>query len=215
MMNLLFGSMQSKYKKDVEAGVLQDVAFMRHFKNYFLKGEGKSLSNLFKLSTSIKGANDVGLSGQDIKSDQFSSFIQYSDISNTAENILTSVVNNPLVNFYKAKGKPIDLVMLNGIHNLSRNRSKKGTSSINMSMEDLWVSLISLYQQGSNTYMHSLGQFKDKPTIYLMEAPKVDKPTAEQIRHLDKIFGLDAFNKTVEYLLDNIVEFNQDIFAMP
>jgi hypothetical protein len=213
MMNLLFGSMQSKYKKDVEAGVLQDVAFMKHFKNYFLKGEGKSLSNLFKLSTSIKGSNEVGLSGQDIKSDQFSSFIQYSDITNTAENILTSTLNNPLVAYYKAQGKAIDLVLLNGIHNLSKNRAKKGTSSINMSMEDLWVSLISLYQQGTGSYMHSLGQFKDKPTIYLMEAPKVDKPTAEQIKHLDKIFGLDNFNNTVNYLLDNIVEFNQDIFA--
>lgn len=211
MVSLLFG-MQGQVNKDIQNGVPQDEAFLKAFKRFFIKGEGKVMSNLYKLSTSLKNNDDIGMSGKDVKDDLFSSFIQYSDITNTADNILTSSVNNALVNFYKAKGQPIDIVLLNGIHNLHKNRFKKGTSAINMSMEDLWLSLISLYRDGGNTYLHSLGQFKDKPTIYLIEAPKVTNPTSEQIANLDRIFGLDNFNKTVEYLHDNIYLFNQDIF---
>ena len=48
-----------------------------------------------------------------------------------------------------------------------------GTSSASMSMEDIWTSLFQLYLNGNNTYKHNIGQFKDKPTIYLIDVPKV------------------------------------------
>lgn len=197
---------------DTKQGLSQEEAQLKAFTTFFTKGKGKSLSNLYKLTTSLRDNDDIGLSGKDIKDDLFSSFIQYSDITNTAENILSSNVSNPLVNYYKTKGKTIDLVQLNGLHNLEKNRAKKGTSAINMSMEDLWVSFLSLYKDGTDTYLHSIGQFSDKPTIYLMEVPKVTNPTAAQIKELDKLFGIKSFNEAVDYLYDNIIIFNQNIF---
>lgn len=211
MVSLLFG-MNKKINEKIMAGVSQNDAFMEAFVNFFTKGSGSVMPNLYKLSTAQKDSDNIGMSGKDVKDDLFSSLMQYNDIINTGENILSSTVSNPIVAHYKSIGKPIEIVHLNGIHNLAKNRYKKGTSAINMSMEDLWITMMSLFRNGGETYLHNLGQFKDKPTIHMIEVPKVKAPSPAQIKELDRTFGLNAFNDAVNYLLDEIVLFNQDLF---
>ena len=203
--NLVF-NLINKVSKETD-----DKAFKDKLINFFTKGKGTSFSNLYKLTTA-KGR--IGLNGQDVKGDTFSSFQQYSDFLKTADDIMTTKVDNYLVDYFKSLNKPIEIIIINGIHNRAnlKNKFKKGTPSTNMSMEDIWVSLLSNFALGKDTYLQNIGQFADKPYLYQTYVPKVFMPSADQIEDADNIL-LGDFNDTVDKLIKTVTNKSKDFFA--
>ena len=186
--------------------------FEAGFNAFFTEGseEKNTLSNLYKLSTAIVSRDDIGQSGVDIKNDRFNSFIQSSDMSDTAANILNLGVDNHIVDYYKRKGETMDIIMLNGLHNLEKNATRKGTQNVNMSNEDIWMSQLFMFLQEGETYMHWMGQFGDKPALMLVEVPKVAAPTEEQYSDLREAFP--EFDNAVQWFIDEYMNLTQQFF---
>lgn len=186
--------------------------FKEAFEEYFLRGNEEKgvLSNLYKLSTAIAQRDEIGLSGVDIKGDRFNSFVQYSHYFNTAENIRELDIKNHIVEYYRKQGKNMEIIMLNGVHNLTLNSRKKGTHNVNMSSEDLWVIQLFQFLQEGESYLQWLGQFGDKPAINISEVPKFIDITDEQISALKKKFP--DFDEVVKWVHDEFIQFNQSLF---
>jgi len=169
-----------------------DKNFMEGLTSFFLRGKGKSLSNLYQLLTSNQDRDDLGLSGRDSKGDRFNSFIQYSHGFSTSDEI----------------GR--EIIVLNGIHNRKDNPTKKGTHSAKMSVEDIWFSLAQMYAQPGDTYFQHMGQFGDKSSIYLIQTDKI-KPTEDDYKEMKKSFT--DFDQAVEDFYMDIIVPNADKFA--
>jgi hypothetical protein len=207
--NLLFNLKLLSKERD------EDV-FRKKFIDYFTKSRGSAednnlvFSNLFKLSTS---ETEIGANGQDVKGDNFSSFQQMSDLYWTVENIQSSVVSNPLATYYKTIGSPMQIVIVNGLHNraIQDNKHRKGTPSTSMSMEDIWTTLLFNFANGSETYLQNVGQFADKPYIYLVKVPKVMVPTSAQIEAANQLMD-GKFQDSVEFLVKDICRNNLSLF---
>jgi hypothetical protein len=180
--------------------------FADAFNKFFLQGNENvgTLSNLYKLSTSISDKDEIGQSGVDIKSDRFSSFIQSSNITDIASKIRSSSVDNHIVSYYRDIDEDMDIIMLNGIHNLSLNKDKKGTQSLNMSNEDLWMAQLALFLEEGDSYFHWTGQFGDKPSLPLVKVPKL--PLDEGLIKSE----YKDFDDIVKWFNEEILIFNQD-----
>jgi len=160
------------------------------FNNFFTIGNEQTgaLSNLYKLSTAITSVDEIGLSGNDIKGDRFNSFMQSSNISDIAKSITQSQVKNHIVDYYRSKGIEMELSYINGIHNLDENKGKKGTQTVGMSNEDLWLVQLQAFLEGEEVYPHWIGQFGDKPSLTIVDAPKISNLTEEQLQSMRKRF---------------------------
>jgi hypothetical protein len=190
--------------------------YRRIFRDFFTLGnEARNVkSNLYKLSTSIEGENAVGTHGKNVKGDRFSSLVQYSDIFGSADNILSSNIDNPLVRYYKSLGKKMEISILNGLHNRDIKSRRKGNTSDAMSMEDLWVSMMVMYAQGAETYMHNIGQFSDKPTIYMIDAIKYGSITPEQEAFVtEALGGKENVEKIKNDIKRNIIALNEKLIS--
>jgi hypothetical protein len=170
-------------------------------------------SNLYKLSTALGNREDIGIDGRDIKGDHMTSFEQNSNIFTQADNILESAIDNPITRLHKENGVPMQIIIVNGLHNLDINKYKKGTPAEDMSMEDIWATQVSMFANGLDTYQHSIGQFADKPSIYVIEAPKVTNPTEEQFQALYKDLPKKDFDDAVEYLTKKYAYWQDDLYS--
>jgi len=213
---LVFNLLKNKeVRPDPVEGLTND-QYLTVFRKFFTEGdEGRNvLSNLYKLATSLKDQDNIGLDGKNVKSDRFSSFIQYSDFFDTAINILDTTVDNPLTRFYIQSGKKMEVTLLNGIHNRSINNNREGNTVDEMNTEDLWVSLLSLYGKGTDTYLHNVGQFSDKPTIYLIDASKYKDITPEQRNIVVNLLGGKVnYDKIILDIKKNIIALNIPLFS--
>jgi hypothetical protein len=188
-----------------------NISFEVAFDNFFLKGNEDVgvMSNLYKLSTSIQEKNEIGMSGYDVKHDRFSSFIQSSNVTTQADNILSSnLINNHVVQYYKSKGQPMDIIYLNGLKDISES-NKDGIEDINLSGEDLWVAQLDLFFKEGSSYLHWLGQFGDKPQLLFVDAPKLEL-TEKNIEDIKKIFP--DFENAAEWI-QKYIDKNQDKFT--
>ncbi len=183
------------------------------FNAFFMQGsENKgTLSNLYKLSTAITDVNDIGSSGIDIKTNRFNSFIQSSNVSDLAHNILTSNLDNHIVDFYRERNKEMELIFINGLHHLELNRDQKGTDNVNLSNEDMWITQLFYFLEEGDSYLHWTGQFGDKPQMMVVRAPKITEPTKKQYDELRKDFP--DFNKTVNWFIKEYLEQKQEFFS--
>jgi len=206
--NLGFGVIYNREEK--RPRTLEE--FKEAFEVYFLRGNETTgaLSNLYKLSTAIQERDEIGLSGIDVKGDRFSSFVQRSHLFNAAENIRRLNVDNRITRFYRDKDKEMEVVLVNGLHNTKVNRGKKGTHTVNLSSEDLWLTQMDFFLQEGDTYLHWLGQFGDKPAVYFAEVPKETEITSEKISALKKKFP--DFDKAVKWVHDEYIQLNQSFF---
>jgi len=190
-----------------------DQEFKEAVNTFFTLGneDAGTLSNLYKLSTAISERDDIGLAGIDIKSDRFSSFIQYSHEFKTAEQIRSLDLDNHIVKYYVNQDKEMEIVFLNGLHNLDINRHKKGTHNLDVSSEDLWVTQLLMFLQNDNHYRQWLGQHGDKPVIAAAEVPKIKDVTVDQIAQLKKKFP--EFDEAVKELHDSYIVPNNKFFS--
>lgn len=188
--NLLFNKRFTPKNKDTQT-------WKKEFIDFFTKGiegtEEKSdvYPNLYKLATSISEQEQIGMSGYDMKGDRFSSIQMSSNL------------------FAVAEQEGINITILNGIQNRMTGKYKKGITSLDMNMEDIWLSQIYLFSKGKDTYLHNIGQFADKPSMYLMEVPKVMNPTDEQI---GQTTNMEDFNNAVSYLYYNYATFLNSLY---
>ena len=134
--------------------------FKEAYNTFFTKGkeDRNVFSNLYKLSTASTDKNDIGLKGFDIKGDQFNSFIQFSHRMKIIEE------------------KGMDFIIQNGMRNI--DEKKQGTQTLNMTLNDIWLSAFSLFLENPDSYYHNIGQFADKPEIAYV---RVDKIRTEKI----------------------------------
>jgi len=125
---------------------------------FFLEGSEKNntFSNLYKLATASTSQEDLALFGFDIKYDRFSSFVQSSDFSVAAENILNDERNNPIIEYYKKKGVPMEIIMLSGMQDVSNNGNPREASK--MSIPDIWVANLSFFLNEEGGYNQLIGQ---------------------------------------------------------
>jgi hypothetical protein len=165
------------------------------------------LSNLYKLSTAIVEKDDIGLRGVDVKNDNFNSFVQSSNVSDIADNILESNVDNHIVDYYKNEGRVIDVIHLGGVRRIDGKSKTEGAQALDMSNQDMWISQLNYFIQPGETYMHWIGQFGDKPVMMVIEVPKVENPTDEQISELKKEF--EGFDKAASEFQKRYVNPNE------
>lgn len=185
--------------------------FVENFEKFFLKGDEDKgvLSNLYKLSTSLKDKDDIALRGIDIKGDRFNSFIQSNHVYTLAKKIRTSPVINDLTKYYFDKNTDPVIYILNGVHDTELNATKKGTPSLNMSSDDLWISQLHAFLQEGDSYDAWMGQFADKPGLYFTDVPKYKIPD-EIPKSFIKEFP--DFDKATDWVKKNFINNNQHLF---
>jgi hypothetical protein len=166
--------------------------FKQGLHTHFLRGKDKALSNLYQLLTANETRDDLGLSGIDVKTDRFNSFIQYSHAFATAE----------------ALGK--EIIILNGLHNKKENKDQKGSEAAKMSVDDIWFSLAHIYAQKPDIYFQHMGQFGDKASLMLIEQEKHTNLTEEDFESMRKTFP--DFDAAVDFFFRRIVIPNGNTF---
>lgn len=181
------------------------------FIQYFTQGDETKgvLSNLFKLSTASKSADELALSGVNILSDRFSSFVQDSMIFDIAEDIRNHHLSNELTKFYFRKGKDAEIIVINGLADTSLETK---VSAEDMSFEDLWTTQLWEFLQGTDSYNAWMGQYGDKPTLYFIEAPKRAFPEKDSAEYNDLIKRFPDFDKAVDWILRQFVNYNPSFF---
>jgi hypothetical protein len=159
--------------------------FEEEYNKFFTEGNEdlNVYSNLYKLSTASTDRNDIGLKGFDIKDDQFSSFIQFSHLLKIIED------------------EQLDFIIQNGMRNI--DEKKQGTQTLDMTLDDIWLSAFSLFLENPDTYYHNIGQFGDKPAIYYIL--------------IDKIKSTEPLSATLEeaakYMFQEYLRPNQEFFV--
>ena len=180
-------------------------SFEELLNDFFTAGneELNVFSNLYKLSTVLSSPSEYALSGTDVKGDRFSMLSQYNMVLKLAEEILTDPRSNRIIDFYKAKGMPMDISIINGMFG---NRKLKGLTAADMSLNDIMLASIALFTQQEESYLGSLGQFGDKGTLYYAELPKALMPGQKEIDELKKSFP--DFDKAVDWLYRRVMLMN-------
>ena len=201
-----------------------DAEFEDAFVNFFTRGneETGTLSNLYKLSTASKEINDISLRGVDIKGDRFSSLVQSSMITTLSSKIRNLSIGNDLTAFYFDREKDAEIFILNGMHNTDeevdpakpkKNTSKKGTPSMDMSFEDVWIAQLFEFFQEGDSYKAWMGQFGDKPTLQFIEAPKYKLPAKDSADWNEFIKDNPGFEDAAQWILTEFLAYNETLFS--
>ena len=186
---------------------LEDIeAFKAGFIKFFTVGteDGKTLSNLYKLSTAIESKDEIGLRGFDVKGDSFSSFVQNSHLQSAAHSIRNSWAENHITKYYREQGEDAEIVYMNGIQLSESESDYEGFDAINISSRDLWTMQLQLFLEEGDTYLHWLGQFGDKPALHFMKVPKFQSITDKQLDATRKKFK--GFDEAVDMFVDKIIQ---------
>jgi hypothetical protein len=216
---------QLLYNKEYRPEGFTTSEFFKIVNKYFLQGDplNNVSSNVYKLVTAQSGSNDLGMHGYNVKGDRITSILQSSDLSNTAKNILTSTVNNPIVSYYKSIGEPMKIVIIDGLHNRSIGKSREGNTSGEMSVEDLWVTELLEFGKQDDTYKHIIGQFSDKTTLYSTKVPAYKDITLDDMfvakQLLDKeeptmsdLSGDEVYQRAFEHIKYEIIALHSTLF---
>ena len=151
-----------------------------------------ALNNIYKLATAMP--DTVGLSGRGMTGSRFSSFVRYSDMMQRTRNF-AHLVNNMVAQKYKGKAR-IPIKEFAGINNKVVIKEAK-----DMTMDELWTSMVTMFFESKGEYNQVLSQFGDKEVINLVPVPKYDTVDIEWIK---KNWNETDFKKSVEFLANII-----------
>lgn len=203
MFNLLYKTFVDENKQQRTPDEIKEYLIQ-----FFTQGseEYNVMSNLYKLSTSSKNVEDLALTGNNVKGDNFSSFVMDNMMFVIAEDIRNSHVKNAITEFYFKEGRDAEIVIIDGIANTS---AEKKVSAEDLSFEDLWIMQLYEFFQLGNSYNAWMGQLADRPSLYFMEVPK--RIISEEAYN-DLIKDFPDFEQTVDWVLTNFINYNQSFF---
>ena len=161
---------------------------------FFFKGMEDVYSNIFKLASASSRGKQLGISGQDVTNNRFSAFVQKSSVLYQLNNLdKINAPDNELLSWMKSDPTNVEYFMLNGITDTTKNGSN---TADDMTVEDMLLSFLSDFTQGTDTYNQWTGQYGDRTQVFMLKVPK---HSMADLAEFKKTVGFNI-KKTIAYI---------------
>ena len=137
--------------------------------NFMTYTGGKYFSNLDYIIQSYLNGSKTGIEGSDVEGNRFSTFSLSHPLYERARTLADHVKNLEMKEYYK--NHPMVLQQFNGFVNTETDNK---IADVKLRGNALWLGMMLLFKNGKKDYQQMLGQFSDKTTVYIGNAPKID-----------------------------------------